>query len=393
MICGVKLIRRKVSCLLSEDQLMLKELVYKFCQQHIAPIASEVDKTDTCDYKSLWPKLGELGLLGMTAPAEYGGTGLGYLDHIVCTEEISRASGSIGLSYIAHSNLCVNQITLHGNDSQKFKYLPDLCGGIKIGALAMSEVGSGSDVISMATKADKVDGGYLINGTKIWITNGPYADVFVVYAKTKLKEKKISTFIIEKNTPGFSIGKKLDKLGMRGSGTSELIFENVFVPNENLLGDEDKGVYILMSGLNYERLVLAAGPVGLMQSALDLVLPYTTQRKQFDKPICEFQAIQFKIADMFTSLNASRSYLYTMGKIADTSSVNNQDCAAVLYFASEAAVKTALEAVQCLGGNGYTNDYSAGRILRDAKLYEIGGGTNEIRKIIIARELTKQYTA
>lgn len=386
-------IRRFSSGLLSDEQVHLKDLVNRFSQQHIAPMASEIDRTDHCDYKSLWPRLGELGLLGITAPVDYGGTGLGYLDHILCTEEISRASGSIGLSYIAHSNLCLNQIVLHANHEQKSKYLPGLCTGEKIGALAMSEHEAGSDVTSLKTKAEKVDGGYLLNGTKMWITNGPYADVFVVYAKTNVEANKkgISAFIVEKEMPGFKVGKKIDKIGMRGSGTAELIFEKVFVPDENLIGEKDKGVYILMKGLNYERLVLAAGPVGLMQFALDITLPYIRERKQFNKSVSEFQLIQGKVAEMYTNLSASRSYLYTMGKLADTSTITNKDCAAVVLFASEAATKVGLDAIQCLGGNGYTNDYAAGRILRDAKLYEIGGGTSEIRKGIIAKDLYKEF--
>ena len=386
-------IRRFSSGLLSQDQIELKDLVHRISQQHIAPLASEIDRTDFCDYRSLWPKLGELGLLGITASPEYGGSGLGYLDHIVCTEEISRASGSVALSYIAHSNLCLNQIVLHANDAQKHKYLPGLCSGLKIGALAMSEHGAGSDVTSLKTRADKVDGGYLLNGTKMWITNGPYADVFVVYAKTNAAagKKGISAFIVEKESPGFKVGKKIDIIGMRGSGTAELIFENVFVPAENLVGEENRGVYILMKGLNYERLILAAGPVGLMQYAMDIVVPYVKERKQFNTAISEFQHIQGKVATMYTSLSAARSYLYTMGRLADTATIKNRDCAAVVLFASEAATQVGLDAIQCLGGNGYTNDYPAGRILRDAKLYEIGGGTSEIRKGIIAKDLYNDH--
>lgn len=385
---------RRFYSLLTEDQVHLQKLVHKVSTQHISPLASEIDRTDSCDYHSLWPKLGDLGLLGITAPSEFGGSELGYLEHILCTEEISRASGSIALSYIAHSNLCINQIVLHGNHDQKAKYLPGLCNGTKIGALAMSETGSGSDVTSMSTKAEKVDGGYLLTGHKMWITNGPYADVFVVYAKTdpKAGKKGISAFIIEKGWNGFSIGKKLDKLGMRGSGTAELIFEKVFVPKENLLGQENHGVYVLMKGLNSERLILAAGPVGLMQHAMDVVVPYVLERKQFGSAISEFQMIQSKVAEMYTRLSASRNYLYMMGKQADKGHMSNKDCASVVLFASEAATQVALDAIQCLGGNGYTNDYPVGRILRDAKLYEIGGGTNEIRKSIIAKELYKNYS-
>lgn len=385
---------RRFSSLLNEDQIQLQHLVQKVSAQHIAPIASQIDKTDQCDYHSLWPKLGDLGLLGITAPSEYGGSDLGYFDHILCTEEISRASGSIGLSYIAHSNLCINQIVLHGTKDQKAKYLPGLCNGTKIGALAMSETGSGSDVTSMSTKAEKVDGGYLLTGHKMWITNGPYADVIIVYAKTdpKAGKKGISAFLIEKEWNGFKVGKKLDKLGMRGSGTAELIFDKVFIPRENLLGEENHGVYVLMKGLNSERLILAAGPVGLMQHALDVVVPYVLERKQFGSAIGEFQMVQSKVAEMYTRLSATRNYLYMMGKLADQGHLSNKDCAAVVMFASEAATQVALDAIQCLGGNGYTNDYPVGRILRDAKLYEIGGGTNEIRKTIIAKELYKQYS-
>lgn len=388
------ILRRISSGFLSEDQVHLKELINKFAQQHIAPMASEVDKNDFCDYKSLWPKLGDLGFLGITVPSEYGGSSLGYLDHIICTEEISRASGSIALSYIAHSNLCINQIVLHANHAQKSKYLPSLCSGEKIGALAMSEHNSGSDVTSMSTKAVKVDGGYLLTGTKMWITNGPYADIFVVYAKTDPKhgKKGITAFIIEKSFPGVKVGKKIDKIGMRGSGTSEIIFEKVFVPEENVVGEINHGVYILMKGLNFERLILAAGPVGLMQYALDIAVPYITERKQFGTRICDFQLIQGKLADMYTRLSASRNYLYMMGRLADQGKITNRDCASVVMFASEAATHVGLDAIQCLGGNGYTNDYPVGRILRDAKLYEIGGGTTEIRKTIIAKDLIKGHT-
>ena len=393
MISTLKHLHRYSSSFLSEDQLHLKELAWKVSTTHIAPIASTIDKTDTCDYRSLWPKLGELGLLGITASPDDGGSGLGYLDHIICTEEISRASGSIGLSYIAHSNLCINQIVLNGSAEQRGKYLPGLCNGTLIGGLAMSEVGSGSDVTSMTTRAEKVQNGYKITGSKMWITNGPYGDVFVIYAKTdpKAGKKGISAFIVEKGWEGFKVGKKLDKIGMRGSGTSELIFEDMFVPKENLLGEEGKGVYVLMKGLNSERLILAAGPVGLMQHALDVTVPYVKERKQFGQAIGEFQMIQAKVAEMYTRLSASRSYLYMMGKQADSGSLTNRDCAAVVMFASEAATQVALDAIQCLGGNGYTNDYPVGRILRDAKLYEIGGGTNEIRKGIIAKELYHLY--
>jgi isovaleryl-CoA dehydrogenase len=393
MQSSLKSLRRYLSSLLSEDQHHLKDLAHKVSSQLIAPIASSIDKSDHCDYRSLWPKLGESGLLGITVPHEYGGCELGYFEHILITEEISRASGSIALSYIAHSNLCINQIVLNGSEFLKSKYLPGLSAGTLIGGLAMSETGSGSDVTSMTTRAEKVDGGYLLTGNKMWITNGPYGDVFVIYAKTDPKAGKrgISAFVVESGWSGFSVGKKIDKIGMRGSGTAELVFDKVFIPDSNLLGEEGKGVYVLMKGLNSERLILAAGPVGLMQNALDITVPYVKERKQFNQSISEFQMIQAKVAEMYTRLSASRNYLYMMGKQADSGSLTNKDCAAVVLFASEAATQVALDAIQCLGGNGYTNDYPVGRILRDAKLYEIGGGTNEIRKAIIAKELYQLY--
>eukprot|EP00361_Fabrea_salina_P000861 CAMPEP_0202427766 /NCGR_PEP_ID=MMETSP1345-20130828/1919_1 /ASSEMBLY_ACC=CAM_ASM_000843 /TAXON_ID=342563 /ORGANISM="Fabrea Fabrea salina" /LENGTH=382 /DNA_ID=CAMNT_0049038567 /DNA_START=51 /DNA_END=1199 /DNA_ORIENTATION=- len=378
--------------LLSEEQVQLQEVVYKFCEKEIAPYAQEIDSKDYCDFKTLWPKLGELGLLGITAPSDFGGSDLGYLDHAIVAEEISRASGGVGLSYIAHSNLCVNQIVLHGNQEQKSKYLPKLCSGEHIGALAMSEPGSGSDVTSMTTRAEKVDGGWLLTGNKFWITNGPYADVYVVYAKTdpSAGKKGITAFIVERDSEGFSRGQKLDKMGMRGSGTCELIFEKCFVPEQNVLGELNRGVYVLMSGLNSERVLLAAGPVGLMQSAVDMVFPYVAQRHQFGQPIGNFQLIQGKVADIYTHLNASRAYVYTVAKMCDEGIETNKDCASVVLYTSELATKVALDAIQCLGGNGYINDYPVSRIMRDAKLYEIGGGTSEIRRLIIGREILNE---
>lgn len=332
-----------------------------------------------------------MGLLGLTCPEKYGGTGLGYLEHAIAAEEISRASGSVGLSYIAHSNLCVNQIVLNGDEHQKEKYLPKMCSGDHIGALAMSEVDAGSDVMSMKLKADKVDGGYILNGTKFWITNGPDANVLVVYATidSKLNHKGITAFIVERGFEGFSNGRKMDKLGMRGSNTAELIFDNCFVPEENVMGGVGNGAHVLMKGLNYERLILAAGPIGLMQAAIDVVLPHVKSRKQFGKTLIGFGAIQSRVADMQTSIDASRCYVYTNAIAADKGKSSNMECASAFLFTSELATKQALEAIQCLGGSGYTNEYPLGRILRDAKLYEIGGGTTDIRKLIIARELAR----
>lgn len=337
----------------------------------------------------LWPKMGELGLLGITVPEEFGGMGMGYLDHSLVVEEISRASGSVGLSYGAHSNLCVNQIARNGSKEQKEKYLPKLISGENVGALAMSEPGSGSDVVSMKTRADKVAGGYELTGNKMWITNGPDADTLIIYAKTEPEKKSrgITAFMVEKGMPGFSTAQKLDKLGMRGSNTCELVFEKCFVPEENILGGYNKGVEVLMSGLDLERLVLAAGPVGLMQAALDVVLPYVHERKQFDKPIGEFQLMQAKVADMYTTTMASRSYLYATARACDKGNVSRQDCAGVILYCAEKGTQVALEAIQALGGNGYINEYPTGRLLRDAKLYEIGAGTSEIRRMLIGREL------
>lgn len=371
-------------------------MVFDLAQKELAPKANEIDKVnDFKDMRNFWKKLGELGLLGITANPEYGGTGGKYLDHCVIMEELSRASGSVALSYGAHSNLCINQINRNGNDEQKKKYLPKLCSGDHIGALAMSEPGSGSDVVSMKLKAEKKGDYYLLNGNKFWITNGPDADVLIVYAKTDLSASKaqhgISAFIIEKDFAGFSVAQKLDKLGMRGSNTGELVFEDCKVPAANLLGGENKGVYVLMSGLDLERLVLASGPVGLMQAAIDVSFDYAHTRKQFGKRIGEFQLLQGKMADMYTTLSACRSYLYSVGRGCDGGNINSKDCAGVILYCAEKATQVALDAIQILGGNGYINDYPTGRILRDAKLYEIGAGTSEVRRMLIGRKLNSEY--
>ncbi len=330
-----------------------------------------------------------MGLLGMTVAEEFGGAGLGYLEHVIAMEEISRASASIGLSYGAHSNLCVNQINRNGTQAQKEKYLPKLISGEHIGALAMSEPNAGSDVVSMKLKAEKKGNVFVLNGNKMWITNGPDADTFVIYAKTDLNAgpKGITAFIVERNTPGFSTAQKLDKLGMRGSNTCELVFENCEVPEENILGNLNEGVKVLMSGLDYERVVLAAGPLGIMQACMDIVVPYIHERKQFDSPIGQFQLIQGKIADMYTQMNAARSYVYTVARACDRGETTRKDAAGAILYAAELATKMALDAIQILGGNGYINEYATGRLLRDAKLYEIGAGTSEIRRMLIGREL------
>ena len=337
----------------------------------------------------LWPKMGEVGILGVTVEEEYGGAGLGYLEHVVALEEVSRASGSVGLSYGAHSNLCVNQIRRNGSQEQKQKYLPKLISGEFVGALAMSEPGAGSDVVSMRTRADKKGDRYVLNGSKMWITNGPDADVLVIYAKTEpdAGPRGISAFLIEKDFAGFSTGTKLDKLGMRGSNTCELIFEDCEVPEENLLGGENEGVRVLMSGLDFERAVLAAGPLGIMQACMDAVVPYIHERKQFGQPIGEFQLMQGKIADMYTTMNACRAYVYAVATACDRGETTRKDAAGAILYAAEKATWMALEAIQALGGNGYTNDFPTGRLLRDAKLYEIGAGTSEIRRMLIGREL------
>jgi isovaleryl-CoA dehydrogenase len=333
--------------------------------------------------------MGEMGVLGMTVPEEFGGAGLGYLEHVIAMEEISRASASIGLSYGAHSNLCVNQINRNGSQAQKEKYLPKLISGEHIGALAMSEPNAGSDVVSMKLKAEKKGDKYILNGNKMWITNGPDADTLVIYAKTDLNAgaKGITAFIVEKTFPGFSTAQKLDKLGMRGSNTCELVFENCEVPEENILGNLNEGVKVLMSGLDYERVVLAAGPLGIMQACMDIVVPYIHERKQFDTPIGQFQLIQGKVADMYTQMNAARSYVYTVAKACDRGETTRKDAAGAILYAAELAPKMALDAIQILGGNGYINEYATGRLLRDAKLYEIGAGTSEIRRMLIGREL------
>ena len=372
---------------LGETADMLRDAVQDFAQAEIAPIAAEIDRCNEFP-NELWPRLGDMGLLGITVPETYGGAEMGYLEHIVAMEEISRASASVGLSYGAHSNLCVNQINRNGNEAQKQKYLPKLISGEHIGALAMSEPGSGSDVVSLQMKADKTDGGYVLNGTKMWITNGPDADVIVVYAKTDpaAGSRGISAFLVEKAF-GFTTAQKLDKLGMRGSNTGELVFKDVEVPGENLLGELNRGAAVLMSGLDFERAVLSAGPTGIMQACMDAVVPYVHERKQFGQAIGEFELMQGKLADMYTTMNATRAYVYAVGKACDRGETTRKDAAGAILYAAEKATWMALEAIQALGGNGYTNDYPVGRLLRDAKLYEIGAGTSEIRRMLIGREL------
>lgn len=380
-----------VASQLSETANLIRDTVYQFAKDNVAPIAAKTD-TDNNFPSHLWQQMGELGLLGITAPEEYGGANLGYLEHCIAVEEMSRASASIGLSYGAHSNLAVNQITLNGTKDQKDKYLPKLISGEYVGALAMSEANSGSDVMSLQLKAEEKDDHFILNGTKMWCTNGPDAHLLIVYARTApTGSKGITAFIIEKNFPGFKAAQKLDKLGMRGSNTSELVFDNCMVPKENILGKLNGGTKVLMSGLNYERLILAAGPIGIMQACLDTVVPYVHERKQFGKAIGEFQFIQGKIADMYTVTNASRAYLYNLASIADSKQeLSNKDAASVILYTAENATKMALDAIQCLGGNGYINEYPTGRLLRDAKLYEIGAGTSEIRRLIIGREIFEQ---
>ena len=376
---------------LGEDIDALRETVRKFAQEEIAPKSAEVDRSNDFPME-LWEIMGNLGLHGITISEEFGGVDMGYLAHCVAVEEISRANAAIGMSYGAHSNLCINQIYRWGNEQQKNKYLPKLISGEHVGSLAMSEPSAGSDVVSMKLKAEKRNDYYLLNGSKMWITNGPDADTLVVYAKTDVSAgpKGITAFLIEKGMEGFSTGKKLDKLGMRGSNTSELIFENCEVPYENVLGEEGKGVNVLMSGLDYERVVLAAGPVGIMAGAMDVVVPYIHEREQFGKPIGTFQLMQGKIADMYTTMNACRSYVYSVARACDEGQTTRKDSAGCILYAAEKATQIALDAIQCLGGNGYINDYPTGRLLRDAKLYEIGAGTSEIRRMLIGRELFEE---
>src|SRR5271166_5927198 len=373
---------------LGGDVDLLRDTVHRFAQDEIAPRAAEIDRSNTFP-RDMWPRLGELGLLGITVEEEYGGTGLGYLEHCVAMEEVSRASASVGLSYGAHSNLCVNQIRRRGTDAQKRRYLPKLISGDHVGALAMSEPGAGSDVVSMRTRADKKGDCYVLNGSKMWITNGPVAETLVLYAKTDRTAgaRGITAFIVEKYFKGFSTGKKLDKLGMRGSDTSEIVFTDCEVPADNVLGVVGNGVNVLMSGLDYERAVLAAGPLGVMQACLDLVVPYLHQRTQFGQPIGRFQLMQAKLADMYVTLNAAKAYVYAVARACDRGETTREDAAGAILYAAERATWMALETIQCLGGNGYINDYPAGRLLRDAKLYEIGAGTSEIRRMLIGREI------
>ena len=376
---------------LGETADAIRESVRSFSAAEIAPRAAEIDRTNQFPM-DLWRKFGDLGVLGITEPEEYGGAGLGYLEHAIAMEEISRASASVGLSYGAHSNLCVNQIKLNGTEAQKRRYLPKLVSGEHVGALAMSEPGAGSDVVSMKLRADKRGDRYVLNGTKMWITNGPDADTLVVYAKTDpaAGSKGMTAFLVEKGFKGFSTAQKLDKLGMRGSNTCELVFEDCEVPEENVLAEVGRGVNVLMSGLDYERAVLAAGPIGIMQACMDVVLPYVHERKQFGQAIGEFQLMQGKLADMYVTLNAARAYVYAVAKSCDRGETTRKDAAGAILYAAEKATWMALEAIQCLGGNGYINDYATGRLLRDAKLYEIGAGTSEIRRMLIGRELFKE---
>ena len=373
---------------LGETADAIRATVRAFSQDEIAPRAAEIDR-DNLFPRDLWPKMGDLGLHGLTVEEDYGGAGLGYLEHCIAMEEISRASASVGLSYGAHSNLCINQLRRNGNDAQKRAYLPQLISGQHVGALAMSEPGSGSDVVSMRTKAIKKGDRYVLNGSKMWITNGPQAETLIVYAKTDpdAGSRGITAFIIEKGMKGFSTAQKLDKLGMRGSDTCELVFEDCEVPEDNVIGSVGKGVNVLMSGLDYERAVLAAGPLGIMQAAMDIVIPYVHERKQFGQPIGTFQLIQGKLADMYVMMNACKAYVYAVAKACDRGETTREDAAGAILIAAEKATQMALDAIQILGGNGYINDYPTGRLLRDAKLYEIGAGTSEIRRMLIGREL------
>lgn len=376
---------------LGEEIDMLRNSVYQFAQKELAPRAEEIDRSNEFPM-DMWKKFGDMGLLGITVSETYGGSNMGFLAHAVAMEEISRASASVGLSYGAHSNLCVNQIHKNGNEEQKQKYLPKLCSGEHIGALAMSEPNAGSDVVSMKLKAEKRGDKYILNGNKMWITNGPDANTYVIYAKTDINAgpRGMTAFIVERDYPGFSRHQKLDKLGMRGSNTCELVFEDCQVPEENILGKDGEGVKVLMSGLDYERTVLSGGPVGIMQACMDIVVPYIHDRKQFGQSIGEFQLMQGKIADMYTDLGASRAYLYAVAKACDRGEESRKDAAAVILFTAEKATQMALQAIQTLGGVGYTNELPTGRLLRDAKLYEIGAGTSEIRRMLIGRELFKE---
>jgi isovaleryl-CoA dehydrogenase len=376
---------------LGETADMLRDTVRSFSDDKIAPRAAEIDATNTFP-RDLWPELGALGLHGITVEEEYGGSGMGYLEHVIAMEEISRGSASVGLSYGAHSNLCVNQIRRNGNDEQKRRYLPKLMSGEHVGSLAMSEPGAGSDVVSMKLRADRKGDRYVLNGTKMWITNAPEADTLVVYAKTDpdAGPRGITAFLIERGFKGFSTAQKLDKLGMRGSDTAELVFEDCEVPEENVMGGLGKGVTVLMSGLDYERAVLAAGPLGIMQACMDIVMPYVHERQQFGRPIGTFQLMQGKLADMYTTMNACRAYVYAVARACDAGQTTRKDAAGAILYAAEKATWMALEAIQALGGNGYINDYGTGRLLRDAKLYEIGAGTSEIRRMLIGRELFEE---
>jgi isovaleryl-CoA dehydrogenase len=376
---------------LGESADMLRDSVMRFADDEIAPRAADIDRQN--DFPDdLWRKMGDLGILGVTVEEEYGGAAMGYLEHVVAMEEVSRASASVGLSYGAHSNLCVNQIRRNGTDAQRQSYLPGLVSGERVGALAMSETGAGSDVVGMRLKAEKKGDRYILNGTKMWITNGPDADVLVVYAKTDpdAGPRGITAFVVEKSFKGFSTAQKLDKLGMRGSNTCELVVDGCEVPEENVLGEVGRGVNVLMSGLDYERVVLAAGPLGIMQACMDIVVPYVHERKQFDRPIGDFQLMQGKLADMYTTMNASKSYVYAVARACDLGGPTRKDAAGAILYAAERATWMALEAIQCLGGNGYINEYATGRLLRDAKLYEIGAGTSEIRRMLIGRELFQE---
>jgi len=379
---------------LTEEQQQLRKTVFDFAQKELAPFADEIDRENNFkQLREFWRKMGDLGLLGITADVEYGGSGMGYFDHCIVMEELTRAAAGIALSYGAHSNLCVNQINRNGTEEQKAKYLPKLCSGEHMGALAMSEPWSGSDVVSMKLRAVKDGDDYILNGSKFWITNGPDADTLVVYAKTEpsLAARGVTAFLVEKGMPGFSTSPKLDKLGMRGSNTCELVFEDCRVPAANQLGGYNKGIYVLFSGLDLERLVLAAGPLGLMQACCDVSFDYVHNRQQFEQPIGHFQLMQGKIADMYTTLSTSRFYLYGVARAADAGHVSGKDCAGVILALAESCTQMALQSIQCLGGNGYINDYSTGRLVRDAKLYEIGAGTSEVRRLVIGRALNKEY--